>query len=49
MTNEPLSLQCTNCGEYAGSDIASEIERLNKEIERLRDEIAYIHHDGEAL
>jgi hypothetical protein len=46
MTNEPLSLQCTNCGEYAGSDIADEIERLREavqnppaaaEIDRLRE------------
>jgi hypothetical protein len=28
-------LQCTNCGEYAGSDIASEIERLRDALERV--------------
>ena len=35
MTNE---LNCTNCGEYAGSDIADEMERLKNALGAIQTE-----------
>jgi hypothetical protein len=57
MTNELVERLCLDIDskmhdpvdyyEKERLEAAAEIERLNQEIERLRDEIAYIHHDGE--
>jgi hypothetical protein len=34
-------LTCTNCGEYAGSDIADEIERLREALEYYAEGIGH--------